>query len=140
MKYLLDTCVISELIKKNPDIKVVQWINEQDENDLFISAISIGELFKGIHKLDKQSVKRNTLYHWLNHELLPRFNQRIVILDVEVMQMWGELTGELERNGQKRPILDSLIAATAKVHSLILVTRNTEDFLHCQLVIKNIWD
>lgn len=140
MKYLLDTCVISELIKKNPDIKVIQWVNEQDENDLFISAISIGELFKGIHKLEKQSVKRNTLYHWLNHELLPRFNQRIVILDVEVMQMWGELTGELERNGQKRPILDSLIAATAKAHSLILVTRNTEDFLHCQLTIKNIWD
>lgn len=140
MKYLLDTCVVSELIKKNPNHKVTQWVDNQDENNLFMSLVSIGELLKGIHKLDEQSEKKVMLHHWLNDELLPRFAQRIVMLDMEVIQVWGKLTGEAERYGKKLPVLDSLIAATAIVHKLVLVTRNTEDFSRCDVVIKNIWD
>ncbi len=140
MKYLLDTCVVSELIKKNPNHKVTQWVDNQDENNLFMSLVSIGELLKGIHKLDEQSEKKVMLHRWLNDELLPRFAQRIVMLDMEVIEVWGKLTGEAERYGKKLPVLDSLIAATAIVHKLVLVTRNTEDFSRCDVVIKNIWD
>jgi toxin FitB len=140
MKYLLDTCVVSELIKKNPSHKVTQWVDDQEERNLFISLVSIGELLKGIHKLDEQSEKKAMLCCWLNDELLPRFAQRIVMLDMEVIEVWGKLTVEAERYGKKLPVLDSLIAATAIVHKLVLVTRNTGDFSRCDVMIENIWN
>lgn len=139
MNYLLDTCIISEMVKKQPNLGVIQWINDHDEQHLFISIISIGEISKGIHKLSDVDRKK-ILSTWLKDELLVRFEKRIITLDVDTISVWGKLTGEAEQKGQKLPVLDSLIAATALAHSLVLVTRNITDFERCNVIIENPFD
>jgi len=138
MNYLLDTCVISELIARKPNPRVVAWVDSVDESRLYLSVIAIGEIRKGIEKLTNAE-RRAELREWLDNELLVRFAGRIVALDVGVMLRWGELVGSLERAGQMMPAMDSLIAATALHGGLGLVTRNEEDFQHAGVTIVNPW-
>jgi predicted nucleic acid-binding protein len=138
MKYLLDTNVISELVAKSPHPRVVQWVDSLDPNSVYLSALTIGELRKGIEKLPDSS-RRDTLRNWLHDELLVRFSGRILALDVGVMLTWGELTGRLERVGRPLPAMDLLIAALALHHKCSLVTRNEADFLETGVAILNPW-
>lgn len=138
MNYLLDTCVISELIKTTPEPKVVEWIDSVDEDKLFLSVITIGELKKGIIKLPS-SKKKIRIQEWLQEDLLIRFNKRILILDIDIFLQWGILIANLEKRGTKMPTIDSLIAATALHHNLCLVTRNEPDFQNCDINILNPW-
>lgn len=138
MKYLLDTNVISELIAKQPNSQVVEWIDQLDINNVYLSVITIGELSKGIEKLP-DSQRKQTLHDWLNNDLLPRFSSHILTLDVEVMLTWGKLTGRLERLGRPLPAIDSLIAALALHHNCSLVTRNENDFKETDVTIINPW-
>lgn len=128
MKYLLDTCVLSEYIKKQPTQQVIAWLDAQDEANLFISSISMGEINKGIVKLQKRQAERaEKLGIWLN-TLEQRFSTRILSLDNQVMRVWGEMYARAEQRGQPLPLMDSLLMATAAHYALIIVTRNVDDF------------
>ncbi len=127
MRYLLDTCVLSELVKPRPTAPVVQWIGEQDEQVLFLSVITIGELHKGIAKL-AAGPRRDQLEQWVNLDLADRFDDRILAIDAAVAAAWGQLLGDGEVRGLSLPVVDALIAATAVVHGCAVVTRNVADF------------
>ena len=139
-QYLLDTCVVSEYIRKQPKIKVIQWLDLQLEEDLFISAITIGEIKKGIVKIESsQPEKFQQLNEWLKL-LMERFATRILALDRNVLIQWGILCGNLEKSGRKLPVIDSLIAATAITNQLTLVTRNESDFDGIDVLLFNPWN
>src|SRR6266511_826096 len=108
MRYLLDTNVISELVARQPNLRVVQWIDGWDPSSLYLRVITIGELRKGIEKLP-ESKRKQTLHDWLSDDLLIRFSSRVLSLDVEVMRTWGALMGQLERRGKPLAAMDSLI-------------------------------
>lgn len=138
MNYLLDTCLISELVKKEPNPAVVDWLDKQDEQALFLSVLTLGELQKGISKLPA-GAKRDELQVWAEHDLIERFTGRIIDIDLETALFWGKLQGESEQKGERLPVMDSLIAATATVHGLIVVTRNTKDIERCRARVCNPW-
>jgi hypothetical protein len=139
MKYLLDTCVISELVKKGPHPAVIRWLDGCDESRFYMSVLTIGELMKGIAKL-ADGDRRESLKSWVTNDLTIRFEQRLVEIDTEVAWTWGMMLGEAERRGEKLPVIDSLIAATANVHSLTVVTRNVQDMVRCQAKVFNPWE
>jgi len=138
MKYLLDTCVISELVTKKPNPKVVEFVDSLDPDDVFLSVITIGEIVKGIEKLAK-SKRKQKLDNWLKEDLLARFDGKIVPLDIDVLIEWGTLTARVESKGKPMPAIDSLIAATIATHKMTLVTRNVEDFASAGIEIVNPW-
>jgi tRNA(fMet)-specific endonuclease VapC len=138
VRYLLDTCVVSELAGRKPNEKVISWIDSMPESHLFLSVITIGELRKGIEKLP-DSKRKETLLRWFQDELLVRFADRILPIDAEVMQIWGEVTAKLERMGRPMPAMDSLIVAVALHGNLSLVTRNVDDFKNSGVTLLNPW-
>ena len=137
MKYLLDTCVISELVKPTPNRKVVDWINELPSEALFLCAITIGEVRKGLTKLP-DSKKKERLTLWLN-TLLIEYNERIFFIDLMVCESWGVLQGNAEKAGTPMSTIDGLIAATAYTHNLTIATRNEKDFTPSNIPIINPW-
>jgi toxin FitB len=138
MKYLLDTNVISELVAKQPSAQVIEWIDKTDEDRLYLSVVTIGEINKGIEKLP-DSQRKVALQVWLTEELLVRFRDRILSLDSGVMLTWGALTAALEQQGRTLPAMDSLVAAIARHGQLTLVTRNENDFVGTGVPILNPW-
>ncbi|MEH1831927.1 MAG: PIN domain-containing protein [Nostoc sp.] len=98
MTYLLDTCVISEFAAKQPNQQVLDWLDAQVPEILYLSVITIGEIAKGISKITA-SKRKESLTTWLNETLPNRFQQRILNIDVPTMFLWGNLVGQLEQNG-----------------------------------------
>ena len=139
MNYLLDTCVISELVAQRPNPNVVEYVDALDPDAVYLSVITIGEITKGIEKLPKSKRKRE-LQTWLREDLLIRFDGKIISLDTEVLVEWGILAARLEVSGRIMPAMDSLIAATVLVHQLTLVTRNVDDFEGAGVDIVNPWE
>ncbi len=138
MKYLLDTCVISELIKQEPNQKVVQWISNIEEARLFISVLTIGELHKGIEKLPENR-KKSTLHKWLTYDLKKRFKNRIIDFDIQTATTWGKVQAKSELLGKTLPAIDGLIAATGLFHDLVVVTRNIKDMKVSGVDLLNPW-
>lgn len=138
MKYLLDTCLISELVKKEPNLTVVAWLNQQDEQKLYLSVLNLGELQKGISKLPV-GAKKDELQAWVALDLVERFTGRILEIDLATALCWGRLQGEAEQVGEKLPVMDSFIAAAAAAHGLIVVTRNVRDIERCGVRVCNPW-
>jgi predicted nucleic acid-binding protein len=138
MSYLLDTCVLSELRKPAPDSNVTTWIERVQESHLYLSVITLGEIQKGIAKLE-DSKKKHALQLWLEQDLQERFAGRILMVDSSVALEWGILQGSSSRFGNPVPVIDSLIAATAICHNLTLVTRNTTDFERMPVRLANPW-
>ena len=112
MSFLLDTSVISELVRKIPHPPVLEWIGAQDETSLYLSVIAIGELEQGIARLPA-SPRKSRLQSWVRRDLVERFGKRLLPADIRVATRWGALTGESEKRGEPLPVIDSLIAATA---------------------------
>ena len=139
MKYLIDTCILSELIKKKPDQNVESWFYSQNEDSLYISVISFGELRKGISKLTDNSNKKVKLLDWVGG-LEKRFLGRIIDISLDVAENWGHIQGELEKKGKTLPIIDALIACTAITHTMIAVTRNTKDMARSGVELINPFD
>lgn len=138
MSYLLDTCAVSELVKKSPSESVVDWFRVQSEDQLLLSVITLGELQKGISKLPG-SRRKTELRAWLDRDLQQRFRGRILPVDAAVALTWGRIQGAAEAEGRKMPVLDSLIAATALAHGLTVVTRNDTDVEASGVEIVDPW-
>jgi len=138
MKYLLDTCVISEFTRRIPEDKVIQWIEGIDEDQLFLSVITIGEIQRGIERLP-DSRRKIEMQAWVNNHLIQRFNNRVISLDTQTMLIWGSLTARMESAGVPLPLMDSLIIATALQHTMVIVTRNISDFGNRGVQIINPW-
>ena len=138
MRYLLDTCVISELVAVRPNQRVMEWIDSIDPEAVYLSVITIGEIRKGIEKLP-DSNRKSMLREWLEGDLLVRFRGRILPIDLDVMLVWGQMIARLELSGKKMGAMDSLIAGIALHGSLRLVTRNEGDFQHSGVQTLNPW-
>ncbi len=126
MTYLLDTCVISELLKPRPDQRVIKWIDGHSEESMYLSALTVGEIQKGIAKLS-DTKRKAVMQHWLDTDLRERFSERIISIDVDVAATWGQIEGQAERQGRPIPTIDGLLGATAIAHNLTVVTRDAHD-------------
>ena len=124
--FLLDTNVISELVKAKPEARVTNWIDATDETLLYLSVLTLGEIRKGIAALP-HSARRAALEAWLDHDLMLRFSDRILPIDQQVADRWGRMAGSAAARKSPLPVIDGLFAATAQQHDLIFVTRNTRD-------------
>lgn len=138
MSYLLDTNTISEWVKPRPDPGVMSWFDEVDEDLTFLSVITLGELRKGVDRL-AAGRRRDRLDQWLSTELPDRFAERVLAVDASVAQEWGRLLARAEQAGQPLAGIDALIAATATVHRLDVVTRNVAHFQHSGLTVVCPW-
>ncbi len=138
MRYLLDTNVISELVKPLPHENVWEWVNALPDEQLFISSITIGELQRGIELLPP-SKRRSDYEHWLQEQILTQYADRIIAVDTMVMLQWGTLMAQTAAIGRSLPVFDSLLAATALTHNMHLVTRNAQDFADTGIQIVNPW-
>ena len=139
MNYLLDTCVISELIKPKPSSTVIKWLRSCQEESLFLSSLTIGEIQKGISRLP-DSRKRKKLQRWLDSELTQRFDRRIIGIDFKVAKKWGEIQASSEIAGVKMPVIDSLIASIGIVYDMTVVTRNIGDMKNSGVRLFNPWE
>jgi predicted nucleic acid-binding protein len=127
MNYLLDTNAISEWVKPRPDPGVVRWFDQVDEDRTYLSVITLGELRKGIERLP-DGRRHDRLDHWLTADLPERFGGRILSVDATVADHWGHVLATTEKAGTRIDGTDALIAATALVHQLRVVTRNITHF------------
>jgi len=138
MSYLIDTCCISELVKKKPNPNVLKWFADQDELSMYLSVITFGELRKGIEKLP-DSKKKKELNQWVKEDLNYRFKNRVLNINMKEVNRWGKILAKAEKDGKPLPAIDSLIAATAQVHDLSVVTRNTQDMEGSGVEVINPW-
>lgn len=138
MKYLLDTNVISETIRPVPDPRVMRFLNDADEDSVFLSVVTLAELRFGIERL-AAGTKRERLRVWLEQEVPSRFEQRILRIDEGIAAEWGKVMARGERAGRPMNEMDGWIAALCAVHELALVTRNVADFSGFEGDVVNPW-
>lgn len=135
MSYLLDTNVLSELRRKKPDARVVEWFSRRPASTLYLSVLTLGELRKGIEGVADLE-RRMELTDWLETDLPGFFAGRILGLDAQVADRWGRLVAAA---GRPLPAIDSLLGATAVQHGLSMVTRNGRDFVDLGVDVINPW-
>lgn len=138
MKYLLDTCVISEVIKPRPNKKVISWLKKQEETSLYLSVLTFGEIEKGIEK-SVDGRRRNKLRLWVEEDLKQQFEGRVFPIDIQVATKWGEIQGKSEIVGKPLPSIDGLIAVTGLVNNCVVVTRNVSDMQQSSVELHNPW-
>ena len=136
MSYLIDTNVLSELRRKSPDPGVVSWFSQRPPTTLHLSVLTLGEIRKGIEGVGDE-VRKQTLIDWLETDLPTFFTGRILDVNGAVADRWGRLVAAA---GRPLPTIDSLLAATALEHDLVLVTRNTKDFAGLPVEVFNPWN
>lgn len=133
--YLLDTNVISELRKPRADAHVMHWASTQAPASLFISALTVMELEAGVLRIERRAPSQGQqLRYWLENQVLAAFNGRILAIDTAVARRCAQL-----HVPDPRSECDALIAATALVHGLTVVTRNIADFQHAEVPLLNPW-
>jgi predicted nucleic acid-binding protein len=127
MTYLLDTCIITELISGNPDPKLITWIDSQPEEMIYISVLTLAELKQSIES-EPSSRKRAAMNEWLTNDLVARFSGRISEITTEVTLKWGELATRIHEKGFLISPLDSLNLAIAMLNGHTLVTKEKKHF------------
>jgi toxin FitB len=138
MSFLLDTNVVSEWMKPHPNPGVVTWLADVDEDRVFLSVITLTELRYGIDRMSPGH-RRKRLDEWLEQELPLRFEGRILSIDPAIADACGKAVARSEALGRRMEAMDAFIAATAEVHRLTLVTRNTSDFQPTVKGVLNPW-
>ena len=133
MSFLLDTNVIAE-VRRGHDANVRAWVRSIQDAELFLSVLTVGEIRKGIDSLRRRDPTQADVFATWLQELHGRFASRILAIDARIADQWGRLNAVRPRN-----TVDSLIAATAKIHQLTVVTRNTSDFQDCDVPLLNPW-
>ena len=136
--FLLDTNIVSELVRPRPDPRVAQWLDSTDEELLFLSVLTLGEIRKGITTLSDRA-RKTSLEAWLSGNLLARFEGRILPIDHAIADRWGQISGSLAAQGSPLAVIDGLLAATALHHNLTLVTRNTRDVARTRVEVFDPW-
>jgi len=136
--FLLDTNVVSELVKPRPDDHVLRWIEETDESILFLTVLTLGEIRKGVERL-RSGRRRGRLESWLQVDLPSRFQDRILPIDAAIADRWGRISAIATAKGKPVPVIDGLLAATAIHHNLTLVTRNSSDVSGTGVATLNPW-
>ena len=134
--WLVDTCVLSELAKARPEPKVLDWIAAHGEQS-WVAAVSLGEFGFGMESLP-QGARRNALAHWFER-LRQQFEGKLLVTDEQVWLRFGQLKASLRTVGRPQDDFDLLIGATASVHGLSLVTRNTRHFKDMGLPLLDPW-
>jgi len=124
MIYLLDTNIISETIKPEPNKNVIRWLSALSNHHLAVSVLTIGEIRSGVERLEDKA-KKIKLVKWLEVDLAEWFVDRVISIDLKVADKWGYISALTKK---QLPTIDGLIAASAMVHGLKLVTRNVKDF------------
>ena len=137
--FLLDTNVISELMKPRPSRRVADWVDATSEDLLYLSVITIGEVRKGIDLLDDDEPRRAALQAWLDRDVRVRFAGRLLAFDDAVAERWGQLEALAKKRRLTLPTIDAQLAATALHHGLTFVTRNTADIGPTGVPIFNPW-
>ena len=137
--FLLDTNVISEVVKPRPNPGVLEWMESTDESLLYLSVLTLGELRKGIGLLPSGR-RRVSLEAWLDHDLTVRFASRILPVDVAVADRWGRISGSEAARKSPLPVIDGLLAATALHHDLTLVSRDTRNAAVSGVEIFDPWE
>ncbi|MCC2596143.1 type II toxin-antitoxin system VapC family toxin [Pusillimonas sp. MFBS29] len=135
MSYLIDTNVLSELRRKSPDPGVLDWFAKRPPTTLYLSVLTLGEIRKGIEGV-AEDARRQSLVDWLAIDLPTFFTGRILSVDAAVADRWGRLVAAA---GRPLPAIDSLLAATAVEHDLVLVTRKLKDFAGLPVRVFNPW-
>lgn len=125
MRYLLDTNVLSEPLKRSPDPRVLRWLEAQSPLDLAISALTVGEIVAGVHSAAEG--RREQLERWVVDEIPRQFASRILHVDAPIAAAWGRLVAEGRATGRELLAIDGLLLATCEVHQLTFVTRNERD-------------
>ena len=138
MSFLIDTCVISELRKEKPRPSVLAWFDSVDEEELFISALTVGEIEYGISILD-DGRKKTSIMEWFENV---KFEFRAQILDIspEIASRWGSIRASLKEKGRSISVVDGLIAATSIDKDFLMVTRNVDDFRNSGVKLFNPWE
>jgi predicted nucleic acid-binding protein len=136
--FLLDTNIISELRTKNPEPRVMDWMEAADEGLLHLSVLTLGEIRKGAALLP-QDRRRTQLETWLEIDLQARFAGRILPINSAIADRWGWIAAEAKRKGMTLPVIDGLLAATALHHNLTIVSRSVKDFVQTHVPVLNPW-
>ena len=136
--FLIDTNVISELLRARIDPNVREWTHANDETLMFLSVLTLGEIRKGITKLSDPP-KRGRLEAWLQHDLQIRFAGRILPIDADIADRWGRISGVAAARGTPLPVVDGLLAATALEHDLVFVTRDASGVEGSGVTVLNPW-
>lgn len=138
MTFLLDTNLVSEWVKPQPNPGVVSWLAGVDEDRVFLSVVTLAELRSGVERL-VAGARRDRLEHWLVEELPARFEHRIIPIDAAIADFWGRIIQRGRAAGRPVAAMDGFIAATAAQHSLTLVTHNISDFDPLGLSLLDPW-
>ncbi len=136
MSFLLDTNVVSEWTQPRPHPRVMGWLAEVDEDRVFLSVVTLGELRQGVDRL-AAGRRRDRLDAWLRHDLPLRFEGRVLPIDATIADLWGGIRAKREIAGRPIAVIDGFIAATAEAHDLTLATRNAVDF---RSSVKTVFD
>lgn len=137
MSFLLDTNVVSEWTRPRPEPRVIRWLDEADEDRVYLSVITVAEIRHGIERV-AQSTRRDRLRAWLD-ELATRFEGRVLGVDWRIAEAWGVLVARGYKAGRPIGVMDGFLAATAATYDLTLVTRNTSDFTPLGLPLLDPW-
>lgn len=137
--FLLDTNIVSELMKPRPSRKVVAWVEGTAEALMHLSVITIGEVRKGIDLLSDDAPRRAALQSWLDRDVRIRFAGRLLAFDDSVAERWGQLEALAKKRRLTLPTIDAQLAATALHHGLTFVTRNTADIAPTGVPVFDPW-
>ena len=138
MSFLLDTNVLSELIRPAPDANLVNWLSGLDEEEMYMSVVSVAEIRRGIEQL-APGRRRTRLLEWLESELIDRFDNRVVQIDRRVATAWGVLMQRAEAAGLPSSVMDGFVAASAAVHGFTIATRDRRDFAGFGIALLDPW-
>jgi toxin FitB len=138
VKWLLDTNVVSESVRPHPNQRVLAWIADHPGDELAISILTLAELRNGIAALDDKGRER-PFEAWMRAYVIPNFGERTLPLTIEILVDWLRLSRLLNAKGRPRAAADLLIAATARIHDLTIVTRNVRDFAGTGVVVYDAW-
>ena len=138
MSFLLDTMVVSEWMKPSPNVGVIRWQSEVDEDRVYLSVVTLAELRYGAERLERGG-RKSRLDIWLREELPQRFEGRLLVIDMAIADCWGRVTNSCAAAGRPIGVMDAFFAATAEIHRLTLVTRNVSDFAAAGIPLFNPW-